>query len=252
MNKLGSLGIIVFVVLIGSFVFAMNSGVFKGWMFSSAWDGTSTLTCGGDQHMTISGRHIKMDSGPVFQVGGNCELTVEDSDIVAPSVVDAGGSAHVVLKGGNITAAQSAILSAGNAQVEIHGTKITGSIDKGGHGRITGLPDLDKQQAADDAQKVLDDKWGKSACEGLLECYRKANFLGQASAHVEGEVAPDGSIANVTITGSPGDPRDCLQATMQAKKLAAYDGKPGKLICEFAGTFGGGNVDVTIGGSLRR
>ena len=252
MKRLGPIGAVAFIALVVGFVVLMNSGTFKGWMFATAWNQKSTLTCGGSQRMTITGVHVKMDDGPVFQVGGDCVLTVVDSDIVAPTVVSAGGSAHVILQGGRITASDTAIDAGGDSNVEIHGTKIVGRISKGGSGRITGLPDLDKQQAADDAQKALDDRWGKSACEGMTECYKSANFLGQASAHVEGDVAADGSISSVDISGAPGSPRDCLEATMKAKRLTGYDGGPGKLVCEFAGTFGGGNEDVTIGGSFRR
>ena len=250
--KLGSVGVVIFVVLVLGFVVLMNSGTFKGWMFATAWNQKSTLTCGGSQHMTITGAHVRMDSGPVFEVGGNCQLIVVDSDIVAPTVLSAGGSAHVILRGGSITASDTAVDAGGDSQVEIHGTKIVGRINKGGNGRITGLPDLDKEQAADDAQRSLDDRWGKGACEGMAACYKSANFLGQASAHVQGEVAADGSVSRVDITGDPGSPRDCLEATMKAKRLAGYDAGPGKLFCEFAGNFGGGNEDVTIGGSFRR
>jgi hypothetical protein len=252
MKNLRSIGVIICVALVLGFVVLMNSGTFKGWMFATAWNQKSTLTCGGSQHMTITGAHVKMDSAPVFEVGGDCQLTVIDSDIVAPTVVSAGGSAHVILRGGSITASDTAIDAGGDSQVEIHGTKIVGRISKGGSGRITGLPDLDQQQAADDAQKSLDDRWGKSACEGMTECYKSSNFLGQASAHVEGEVTADGSVSRVDISGAPGSPRNCLEATMKAKRLTGYDGGPGRLVCEFAGTFGLGNEDVTIGGSFRR
>ena len=248
-NKWG--GVIGLVIAGAAIVFAM-SGTVKGWLFSKAWDEKSALMCGGSQHMTVRDKHIKMDKGPVFEVGGNCELEVIDSDIVAPSVLSGGGSAHIVFQGGSITASDSAISVGGSAQVEIRGTKIVGATTKGGSARITGLPELDKQQSADDAQKALDDKWGQGACDGFAECYRNAGFVGQAGARVVGELDASGSVNQVQITGTPGEQRDCLESTMKAKKVAAFDGGTGKLMCEFAGTWAAGNEDLTIGGGFRR
>jgi hypothetical protein len=229
-----------------------NSGAAKGWLFASSWDGKSTLVCGGSQQMTIRDKHVKMETGPAFTVGGDCKLNIVNSDIIAPTVIDAGGNAIVTVQGGSITATDKAIDAGGDAQIAIHGTKILGAIDKGGSARITGLPDLDKQQAAEDAGKALNDKWGKSACAGIAECYRNTHFVGQAGARVIGELDASGRVSTVTISGTPGSGRDCLEQVMKAKSVTAYDGGKGRLVCEFAGTWAGGNEDLNIGGAFQR
>ncbi|HEY5289715.1 MAG TPA: hypothetical protein VIJ59_06745 [Caulobacteraceae bacterium] len=254
-TRTGKSGLVIGVIGVAFAVFMVvffNSGAAKGWLFASSWDGKSPLTCGGSQQMTIRNKHIKMDTGPVFDVGGDCKLNIIDSDITAPTVLDAGGHAHVTFEGGSMTAGDKAITGGGDARVEIHGTKIVGAIDKGGSMRITGLPEFDKQQAAEDADKALNDKWGKSACAGIVECYRNAHFVGQAGARVIGELDASGRVSAVTITGTPGPQRDCLDQVMKAKAVAVYDGGKGRLVCEFAGTWAAGNEDLTIGGTFQR
>jgi hypothetical protein len=246
-----SIALVGAVIVVVAIAFSM-SGALKGRLLSTAWNEKSELLCGGNQHITIRDRHIKMEQGPVFSVGGHCELEVIDSDIVAPSVLSGGGSAHVVFRGGSITASDSAISVGGSAQVEISGTKIVGAVNKGGSARITGLPDLDRQQAADDAQKALDDKWGRTACDGLAECYRSSGFAGQAAARVVGILDASGAVTQVEISGTPGAQRGCLESAMKAKKVSAFDGGSGKLVCEFAGTWAAGNETLDIGGGFRR
>jgi len=256
-NKSGLvLGLVIVIVAIAYSMSGMLpgilSGTLKGQLLSKTWDEKSELLCGGSQHMSIRDKHIKMDKGPVFEVGGNCELEVIDSDIVAPSVLSGGGSAHVVFRGGSITASDSAIWVGGSAQVEIDGTKIVGDVKKGGSARITGLPELDQQQAADDAQKALDDKWGREACDGVAQCYRASGFVGQASGRITAVLDASGAVQQVEITGSPGEQRGCIESAMKAKKVNAFDGGTGKLVCEFAGTWAAGNEDLDIGGGFRR
>jgi hypothetical protein len=248
-NKIASVLGVVVALLVA--VFAV-SGTAKGFLFTLFWDQKSPLTCGGSFAMTVKGKQIKMDKGPIFDVGGNCELHVIDCDLVAPSVLSGGGSAHVVLEGGSITASGTAISVGGSALVEIKGTKVSGQVSKGGTARVTGLPELDRQQAAEDAQKALDDKWGRQACEGLIECYKKAAFVGQAAARVVGELDAGGQVARVQVTGQPGEQRACLESTMKAKHVEAFDGGRGKLVCEFSGMFAAGSQMLTVGGGFRR
>jgi hypothetical protein len=200
------------------------------------WDGESKLECYGSTVM-----HLRGKKGKMIAAAGNCEITVENCEI---DEMTAGGNAKITLIGGTM----GRLDAAGNVDVEIRGTKV-GRVERAGNVRVHGLPEEDAKQAAEDLSR----RYGAGACNGMIECYLNARAFGQISGRVEAHVGPDGHMLDATYEGEAKPAiRECLLATMRKKVIATYDGKPGVLSCEYAGTMAAGSRQLMIGGSFRR
>jgi hypothetical protein len=228
--------------VLGGAAFAMlmlyaTSWTVRGCVATWHWDGNSKLECYGSTIMDV---HGKKGSGSI-DTAGNCEIKIQDCEI--DSVV-AGGNAKVVLINGRVSKLQVA----GNADVEIRGTQV-GMVDRGGNARVHGLPEEDAKQAAEDLSR----RYGKDACAGMIECYTAARAFGQIKGRLLAHVGADGHMLDATYEGDATPPiRECLVKNMHKKVIAGYDGKPGMLSCEYAGTIAGGSRQLMIGGAFQR
>jgi hypothetical protein len=224
------------VALFAAVMLYATSWTVRGWVAAWRWDGTSTLECFGSTVM-----HLRGKKGKAISAAGNCEMTIENCEI---DEVTAGGGAKVTLIGGKV----GLLSAAGGVDVEIRGTSV-GKVDRGGSGRVHGLPEEDAKQAAEDLSR----RYGAGACDGMIECYLSARAFGQISGRVGAHVGPDGHMLDATYEGEAKPAiRQCLLAVMRKKVIADYDGKEGVLSCEYAGTMAAGSRQLMIGGSFRR
>jgi hypothetical protein len=231
-NVIGVLGVAAFAAL----MLYATSWTVRGWVAAWRWDGDSKLECYGSTVM-----HLRGKKGKAIAAAGNCEIAVENCDV---EELTAGGNAKVTLVGGKL----GRLFAAGNADVEIRGTAVE-KVDRGGNVRVHGLPEEDAKQAVEDLSR----RYGSGACNGMIECYTSARAFGQISGRVEAKVGPDGHMLDATYEGEAKPAiRECLLATMRKKVIAGYDGKPGVLSCEYAGTMAAGSRQLMIGGSFRR
>ena len=101
---------------------------------AAKWDGKSTFTCGGTDAVTLTG--VKASAG--ITAMGNCQLTLVDCDITAPTAIDANGNAQVTMTGGSLNGSSFAVKANGLAKITMTGTKVTGKTKAEGLAKITG------------------------------------------------------------------------------------------------------------------
>jgi hypothetical protein len=240
---MGRVLVVVGVIAFAGVMAYATSWTVRGWVAAWRWDGASKLECYGSTTMHLKGKKAKVN-GVAIAAAGNCEITIEDCEIAGN--ITAGGNAKVELVGGRLDGNLDA---AGNVDVSIRGTVISGQVLRGGNARVHGLPEEDAKQAAEDLSK----KYGADACTGMIECYTDAHAFGQIKGRITSQVGADGHITNASYEGDAQPAiKGCLLATAKKKVIAGYDGQPGILTCEYAGTIAGGSRQLMIGGGYRR
>jgi hypothetical protein len=105
---------------------------------AAAWDGKSTLSCGGTDKMTITGVTANLASGTAVNAGANCELNLVNCNITAPTGINAGANAKVTVTGGSVTSTDTAAQALGNATITFSGTTVTGKKKALGAAKING------------------------------------------------------------------------------------------------------------------
>ncbi len=103
-----------------------------------AWDGKAPFTCGGNEHVKLSGVTANLTSGTAVSASGNCDLELADCDITAPTAIAASGNAKVTVTGGSVSGSDDAATAAANAHVTFSGTKVTGKKKQSGLGKVVG------------------------------------------------------------------------------------------------------------------
>lgn len=135
-------GVIGFVVLLGLaglgvYVFfvarSSTAPVAAGPAQVDAWDGKSPYTCTMGNH-EIDG--VTATAGVV--ASGLCHLSLKNVSITAPTAIDASGNAQVNVTGGSLSGSVHAIAASANAQVNTTGTTVTGKNLTSANGKING------------------------------------------------------------------------------------------------------------------
>jgi hypothetical protein len=104
------------------------------------WDGTSPLTCGGNDSYDISGVNASFTAGSTIIASGNCNVTCRNCTLKAPVAVEADGNGDVKLIGGSVTGTQMALNATGNGTIEVLGNAtITGTTHQSANGKVTGV-----------------------------------------------------------------------------------------------------------------
>lgn len=105
---------------------------------AAAWDGKSTLNCGGSDKMTIKGVTANISAGTAVNAGANCQLELVNCNITAPTGINAGANAKVTVTGGSVTSTDTAAQALGNATITFSGTKVSGKKSALGAAKING------------------------------------------------------------------------------------------------------------------
>lgn len=105
---------------------------------TAEWDGKDTFTCGGSKKLKIEGVKAKVNKGAAINAQANCELELEDVEIVADIGIQTGANAVVRVKGGSVEGKSAAAKALGNSQIIFDGTKVKGKKEKLGGAKIEG------------------------------------------------------------------------------------------------------------------
>lgn len=105
-----------------------------------AWDGTTTFECRGNDRVALMGQTVQFTgTGPAIRAGANCQLTLTNMAISAPTVLEAAGNAQVMIIGGTLTGADKSLVATANATISVSGATVSGETEARGHAEITGL-----------------------------------------------------------------------------------------------------------------
>ena len=100
------------------------------------WDGKSTLTCGGNDNIAITG--VTASAG--INASANCKVALVNVNITAPVGITASGNAGVTMTGGSLNSTTNSVVASANAKVVFAGTKVTGKVNKSGNAQVIGAP----------------------------------------------------------------------------------------------------------------
>jgi hypothetical protein len=102
------------------------------------WDGKEPFSCGGSKKIKIEGVKAKINKGTAITAQANCELELEDVDIVADVGIQTGANAVVRVKGGSVEGKTAAAKALGKSKIIFDGTKVKGKKEKLGGAKIEG------------------------------------------------------------------------------------------------------------------
>jgi hypothetical protein len=235
----------------------VSSWSVRGWVAAARWDGRGTLECFGSTVMTVRGRTVDVTGAPssIIHAAGNCELEIVDCNLTGQLVLDGGGNAHVTIRnskldggldvagdvqvdfyGSTLEVARPARAEvSGNARLAFHDSRLAGELERSGNATVTGIPELERQQALED----LSSRYGAHACDGVIACYQKSGAFGNISGHIVVDIDATGRARGARYESGDAPPavRDCLVALGRARTIEAFDGKPGRMSCFYAGSF---------------
>jgi hypothetical protein len=90
-------------------------------------------------------------------------------------------------------------------------------------------------------QQEIWDAYASRLCAGLMGCYSRNDFFGSFAFRLDGEIAPDGSVATATVEGDqPPEIRRCLVETLRERRLEGYGDGAARVRCESSGTLTSG------------
>jgi cell division septation protein DedD len=151
--------------------------------FEQSWDGKTTLTCNGQ--MKISGVRMPSKLPKAVLATEVCQLEISDSELIADTVIEAGGAAKVTIKNSTLIATDTAVVADLGSRVDLQGVTI-----RVGEGR----PSLDGTTGLRaDAGAVID-------AHDLTMSFGGSGPVGTAVA-VDARVAGKVSLTNATIRG---------------------------------------------------
>jgi hypothetical protein len=107
---------------------------------SVGWDGTSPLSCGGNDEYDVSGVTASFTAGQAILASGNCHVTCRDCNLKAPVAVEASGNGNVQLINGVITGTTTSLNATGNGTINVLGNaKVNGPFHQSANGTVSGV-----------------------------------------------------------------------------------------------------------------
>jgi hypothetical protein len=132
---LGGIGLAGYIFFAAKSGAAGATGVATG--AAAKWDGKSTLTCAGNDVISLVGVKANV-SGTAVKASGNCDLTLTGVDITAATGIEASANAKVKMTGGSIKATTNSVVASAAAKVDCTGTTVTGKSKASGAAKVTG------------------------------------------------------------------------------------------------------------------
>jgi len=80
------------------------------------------IVCGGTEHVTVTKRTIRAQTGAPATASGSCQLTLVDCKLIGETAVIARSNAHVTVEGGSFTGAAAAVSLSGNSMFDASGS----------------------------------------------------------------------------------------------------------------------------------
>ncbi len=104
------------------------------------WDGTTPLTCGGNDQIDVSGVTASFSAGSAIIASGNCHVSCTNCTLKAPVAVEADGNGEVKLINGTITGTVTSLNATGNGNIDVLGNAtVVGPYHQSANGRVTGV-----------------------------------------------------------------------------------------------------------------
>lgn len=95
------------------------------------------VTCDGEETLHIKDKHVEAKRGHAIEAAGNCEIFVEDSEIVAEEIgILARDNASIRIEDSRITGDDGGIFAQDEASVSYKNSIITGGVDSEGKGKV--------------------------------------------------------------------------------------------------------------------
>lgn len=91
-----------------------------------AWAGKSTLSCSGNDSITVSGVTANLPGQVVVKASSNCEIVLTNCNLSGGVGIEASGNASVTMTGGSLAGTDKAVDAAGNAEVILQKVKTSG------------------------------------------------------------------------------------------------------------------------------
>jgi hypothetical protein len=150
-----------------------------------------------------------------------------------PVALTVSGNAHATVRGGAIRGGLVAVVVDGDAKADVS-APLDGAVRVEGNGRLTGSPALDRAQSARD----LSARWAAHACDAVVPCYARAAAWGNVAGRLTAAITGRGTASDAGLDRCDAPPavRECLLASARHARLDGYDGAPGKLRCQWAGS----------------
>jgi hypothetical protein len=107
---------------------------------SIAWDGSTPLTCGGNDELEVEGVTATFAMGSAIVATGNCHVTCRSCALNAPVAVRADGNGQVTLVNGSVTGADASLAASGNGTINVTGNaQVVGPTRQSGNGTVNGV-----------------------------------------------------------------------------------------------------------------
>jgi hypothetical protein len=208
----------------------------------SLWDGKKIYFCFGDMKVRIEGRTIALPKGPpgedlspratahcqepdcpLIRASSYCEIEIVDCKLSAPTVLEA----------------------TGHAKVRVVNSTLEGKIIRDDRAELSGVsptPPPPKKKS-----------YGDEACAGIVKCYMEADEMGNVAGRLSVDIGADGRATDAHFKGKAGKAVvNCLVALGRSRQIAGFEGPPGQLVCDWAGSVTPGSVSMNKSGSFTR
>jgi hypothetical protein len=228
----------------------------------SEWDGRTPLVCRGDQRIHIVGCRASLEGKTAVDASNGCEITLErctvrarigvsaahdakvrlvGCDVQAATAIALQQHASAVVEGGRIEGTEQALHLWHDTRVDVRGgAAVVGRIVRYHNARVTGVPAVEREQAAEDVGR----RHGPRACELAIGCYG-ADFVGNLAGRLALDVNASGLVTAATHTGTaPPEVTACFAKLAGEERLVDYKGGAGKLVCTYAGSMIPGTIQM--------
>ena len=170
------------------------------------------------------------------------------------------GSATLVV-GGQLGGPKNAVRARHNAVATLEAVKLVGDVERIGSAKVEELkesPNANTELSVlvatvnntrdARAEGLANLKvYEKHACEGVVACFKSANFDGKVDVTVRTMFDEKGKASSSRIKGTaPGKVRSCLQDLAKGRVLNDFKGPPGTMECRVKGRIFSGGEMISI------
>ncbi|MFH2006374.1 MAG: right-handed parallel beta-helix repeat-containing protein [bacterium] len=211
-----------------------------------------TIRIGGKASLTVKGGSIKSGFGTALHVEKEARVKLENVELKGRVGMRVEDQARAILKGGKVHGRYAAAIAYGKGAIAYQGTQWKGEKRAYRGGVVVEVPKGDDPEMVISQAQVLairNARYEKGGCEGFIDCYADNGSHGRISGKVTMPVEKDGTIKRpkLKLRRANGKTKKCIRELIKEKKIANFEGPPGKLICSFSGTVRGGLRMISTG-----
>ena len=224
------------------------------------WDGKTPLGCSNGEVVRLVDCSADLPGQTAINASNGCQLSLERCTINAETAISANASASIRLvdtklvgskiglalwnhttvdaTGGRIEGGEAAMSLVNDVKVSVNGTTVVGPVKRWNGSEVSGLPELEADQAAERVANAF----GVKVCELAWSCYK--GHLGDLAGRFTVELQPDGRVVAADFDGkAPASALSCLKSP-SGKRVVGFAGPRGKLQCSYAGRIGPSSFEM--------